>query len=132
MSFGLTNAPTVFVDLMNRVFRRFLNLFVIVFLDDILEYSKSEADHADHLRIVFQTLKEQRLYAKFSKYEFWLNAFTFLGHVVSSQGIMVDPQKVEGVSMKRVMRFGKKGKLSPRYMGPNLILKRVEIGRAHV
>ena len=71
MSFGLTNAPAAFMDLMNRVFRPFLNQFVIVFIDDILVYSKSKAKHAMHLRLVLQTLREHQLYAKFSKCEFW-------------------------------------------------------------
>ncbi|KAL4016749.1 hypothetical protein IC575_024406 [Cucumis melo] len=71
MSFGLTNAPAVFMDLMNRVFREFLDTFVIVFIDDILIYSKTEAEHEEHLRIVLQTLRDNKLYAKFSKCEFW-------------------------------------------------------------
>ncbi|KAL4014107.1 hypothetical protein IC575_026299 [Cucumis melo] len=72
MSFGLTNAPAVFMDWMNRVFREFLDTFVIVFIDDILIYSKTEAEHEEHLRIVLQTLRDNKLYAKFSKCEFWL------------------------------------------------------------
>ncbi|TYK18062.1 pol protein [Cucumis melo var. makuwa] len=72
MSFGLTNAPAVFMDLMNRVFREFLDTFVIVFIDDILIYSKTEAEHEEHLRMVLQTLRDNKLYAKFSKCEFWL------------------------------------------------------------
>ena len=95
MSFGLTNAPAAFMDLMNRVFRQFLDLFVIMFIDNILIYSKSEEDHANHLRIILHTLKDHQLYAKFSKYEFWLNAIAFLGHIISSDGIRVDPQKIE-------------------------------------
>ncbi|KAL4033018.1 hypothetical protein IC575_006102 [Cucumis melo] len=71
MSFGLTNAPAVFMDLMNRVFREFLDTFVIVFIDDILIYSKTEAEHEEHLRMVLQTLRDNKLYAKFSKCEFW-------------------------------------------------------------
>ena len=82
------------MDLINQVFKQFLDLFVIVFIDDILIYSKSEEDHANHLRIILQTLKDHQLYAKFSKCEFWLNVVTFLGHIISSEGIMVDPQKV--------------------------------------
>ena len=93
MSFGLTNAPAAFMDLMNRVFRPFLDQFVIVFIDDILVYSKSEAEHAKHLRFVLQTLRDHRLYAKFSKYEFWLEQVAFLGHMVSKDGIQVDPKK---------------------------------------
>ena len=87
MSFGLTNAPAAFMDLMNRVFRPFLDRFVIVFIDDILVYSKSEDEHAKKLRFVLQTLRDHRLYAKFSKCEFWLEQVAFLGHVVSKDGI---------------------------------------------
>ncbi|KAL4021115.1 hypothetical protein IC575_019905 [Cucumis melo] len=98
MSFGLTNAPAVFMDLMNRVFREFLDTFVIVFIDDILIYSKTEAEHEEHLRIVLQTLRDNKLYAKFSKCEFWLKQVSFLGHVVSKAGVFVDPAKIEAVT----------------------------------
>ncbi|KAL0553855.1 hypothetical protein IC582_007759 [Cucumis melo] len=98
MSFGLTNAPIVFMDLMNRVFREFLDTFVIVFIDDILIYSKTEAEHEEHLRIVLQTLRDNKLYAKFSKCEFWLKQVSFLGHVVSKAGVSVDPAKIEAVT----------------------------------
>ncbi|KAL0546488.1 hypothetical protein IC582_016398 [Cucumis melo] len=98
MSFGLTNAPAVFMDLMNRVFREFLDTFVIVFIDDILIYSKTEAEHEEHLRIVLQTLRDNKLYAKFSKCEFWLKQVSFLGHVVSKAGVSVDPAKIEAVT----------------------------------
>ncbi|KAL0553936.1 hypothetical protein IC582_007840 [Cucumis melo] len=98
MSFGLTNAPTVFLDLMNRVFREFLDTFVIVFIDDILIYSKTEVEHEEHLRMVLQTLWDNKLYAKFSKFEFWLKQVTFLGHVVSKAGVSVDPVKIEAVT----------------------------------
>ncbi|XP_060192697.1 uncharacterized protein LOC132622171 [Lycium barbarum] len=97
MSFGLTNAPAVFMDLMNDVFRPFLDLFVIVFIDDILVYSRSEAEHADHLRTVLRVLQTRELFAKFSKCESWLNSVTFLGHIVSADGIRVDSQKIEAV-----------------------------------
>ncbi|XP_070040665.1 uncharacterized protein [Nicotiana tomentosiformis] len=97
MSFGLTNAPAVFMDLMNSLFRPFLDLFVIVFIDDILVYSRSEDEHADHLRAVLQTLRDRKLYAKFSKCEFWLKSVAFLGHIVSDEGIKVDTQKIEAV-----------------------------------
>ena len=83
MPFGLTNAPAVFMDLMNRVFREFLDQFVIVFIDDILIYSHSEEEHAEHLRQVLQTLREHQLYAKYEKCGFWLREVQFLGHVVS-------------------------------------------------
>ncbi|KAL0537104.1 hypothetical protein IC582_026074 [Cucumis melo] len=98
MSFGLTNAPAVFMDWMNRVFREFLDTFVIVFIDDILIYSKTEAEHEEHLRIVLQTLRDNKLYAKFSKCEFWLKQVSFLGHVVSKAGVSVDPAKIEAVT----------------------------------
>ncbi|KAL0560281.1 hypothetical protein IC582_000681 [Cucumis melo] len=98
MSFGLTNALAVFMNLMNRVFREFLDTFVIVFIDDILIYSKTEAEHEEHLRIVLQTLRDNKLYAKFSKCEFWLKHVSFLGHVVSKAGVSVDPVKIEAVT----------------------------------
>ena len=97
MSFGLTNAPAVFMDLMNRVFKPFLDLFVIVFIDDILVYSPSEADHAEHLRTVLRIIRGKEWYAKFSKCEFWLNSVAFLGHIISEEGIRVDAQKIEAV-----------------------------------
>ena len=97
MPFGLTNAPTAFMDLMNRVFRPFLEQFVIVFIDDVLVYSRSEEEHEQHLRVVLQTLREHMLFAKFSKCEFWLERVQFLGHVITDVGIQVDPAKVEAV-----------------------------------
>lgn len=90
MPFGLTNAPTVFMDLMNRVCRPYLDQFVIVFIDDILVYSRSEEEHRSHLRLVLETLRSEKLYAKFSKCEFWIRRVEFLGHVVSEDGIHVD------------------------------------------
>ena len=87
MSFGLINAPAAFMDLMNRMFRPFLDRFVIVFIDDILVYSISKEELAMHLRYLFQTLREHQLYAKFSKCEFWLDHVVFLGHVVSKNDI---------------------------------------------
>ncbi|KAL5555998.1 hypothetical protein UlMin_038234 [Ulmus minor] len=98
MPFGLTNAPAAFMDLMNRVFKAYLDKFVIVFIDDILVYSRSQEEHANHLRMVLQTLVEHRLYAKFSKCEFWLQSVQFLGHVISKDGLSVDPAKIEAVS----------------------------------
>ena len=97
MPFGLTNAPAAFMDLMNRVFQPYLDRFVIVFIDDILVYSKSKAEHVRHLTLVLKRLREHQLYAKFSKCQFWLNQVVFLGHVISAQGILVDPQKVAAV-----------------------------------
>ncbi|XP_070018211.1 uncharacterized protein [Nicotiana sylvestris] len=97
MPFGLTNTPAAFMDLMNRVFKPFLDSFVIIFIDDILIYSRSQGEHKNHLRTVLQTLREYQLYAKFSKSEFWLDSVAFLGHVVSKDGIMVDLKKTEAV-----------------------------------
>ncbi|CAJ2642437.1 unnamed protein product [Trifolium pratense] len=97
MPFGVTNAPGVFMEYMNRIFHSFLDKFVVVFIDDILVYSKSEEEHKEHLRIVLQILKEKKLYAKLSKCEFWLKEVSFLGHVISSGGIAVDPAKVDAV-----------------------------------
>jgi hypothetical protein len=95
MSFGLTNAPAYFMYLMNSVFMNELDKFVVVFMDDILIYSKSKAEHAKHLRIVLQRLRDHKLYAKFSKCEFWLDSVMFLGHTISKDGISVDPSKVQ-------------------------------------
>ena len=97
MPFGLTNAPAVFMALMNKVFQPYLDKFVIVFIDDILVYSRDEEEHANHLRLVLQTLREKQLYAKFNKCEFWLDQVVFLGHIVSGEGIKVDPKKIEAV-----------------------------------
>lgn len=97
MPFGVTNAPGVFMESMNRIFHPYLDQFVVVFIDDILIYSKLEEEHVEHLRIVLQVLKEKRLYAKLSKCEFWLREVSFLGHVVSSDGIAVDPSKIDAV-----------------------------------
>ncbi|KAG8491593.1 hypothetical protein CXB51_014776 [Gossypium anomalum] len=97
MPFGLTNAPVVFMDLMNRIFRQYLDQFVVVFIDDILIYSRNESEHAEHLKLVLQILRDKQLYAKFSKCEFWLREVSFLGHVVSASGIRVDPSKVSAI-----------------------------------
>ena len=97
MPFGLKNAPTAFMGLMNRVFRSYVDQFVIVFIDDILVYSKDRKSHDTHLRVVLETLKKEQLYAKLSKCEFWLNEVSFLGHIVSKEGIRVDPKKIEVV-----------------------------------
>nr|GFA84128.1 putative reverse transcriptase domain-containing protein [Tanacetum cinerariifolium] len=95
--FGLTNAPAVFMDLMNRVCKPYLDKFAIVFIDDILIYSKDEKEHEEHLKAILELLKKEELYAKFSKCEFWIPKVQFLGHVIDSQGIHVDPTKIESV-----------------------------------
>jgi hypothetical protein len=97
MSFGLTNAPAYFMYLMNSVFMPELDHFVLVFIDDILVYSKSVEEHEEHLSIVLQRLRDHQLYAKFSKCSFWMKEVSFLGHVLSSEGIAVDPSKVQDV-----------------------------------
>ena len=97
MPFGLTNALAAFMDLMNQVFQPYLDRFVIIFIDDILVYSGSLEEHSEHLRIVLQTLRERQLYAKLSKCQFWLDRVAFLGHVISAEGVSVDPQKIEAV-----------------------------------
>ena len=97
LPFGLTNAPAVFMDLMNRIFEEFVDHFVIVFIDDILVYSASAVEHEEHLRMVLETLRRHQLYPKFSKCEFWLQEVKFLGYVVSASGVAVDPSKVEAM-----------------------------------
>ena len=97
MSFGLTNAPAYFMYLMNSVFMPERDKFVVVFIDDILIYSENEEDHIEHLRVVLTRLREHKLYAKFSKCEFWLRKVPFLGHMLSENGISVDPSKVQEV-----------------------------------
>ncbi|GKD99712.1 putative reverse transcriptase domain-containing protein [Tanacetum coccineum] len=97
MPYVLTNAPTVFMDLMNRVYKPYLNRFVIVFIDDIMIYSKSRKEHEGHLKLILKLLKDEELYAKFSKCDFWLSKVQFLGHVIDSEGIHVDPAKIESI-----------------------------------
>jgi len=97
MSFALTNTPAAFMSLINDVFKPFLDSFVIVFIDDILVYFKSKEEHADHLCIVLGVLGKHKLYAKFSKCEFWLTSVAFLTHAFSKKGVMVDPEKIEAV-----------------------------------
>ena len=97
MPFGLTNVPAAFMDMMNSLFRPYLDQFIVVFIDDILVYFRDEQEHEQHLKIVLQTLREKKLYAKLSKCDFWLNEVSFLGHIVFIEGIRVDPTKIEVV-----------------------------------
>jgi hypothetical protein len=97
MSFGLTNALAYSMYLMNKVFIEYLDKFVVVFIDDILIFSKNEEDHDEHLRVVLQKLRENQLYAKLSKCEFWLKEVSFLGHIIFEGGISIDPSKVKDV-----------------------------------
>ena len=115
MPFELTNAPAAFMDLMNRVFRPYLDQFVVVFIDDILVYFRDEPEHEQHLKIVLQTLREKKLYAKLSKCDFWLKEISFLGHIVSAEGIRVDPVKIEAVVNWKPPR-------SEKFLGPSRIL----------
>ena len=95
--FGLTNAPAAFMDLINREFRPYVDQFVVVFIDDILGYSKDAQEHEQHLKIVLQTLREKKLYAKLSKCDFWLKEISFLGHIVSMEGIRMTQQRLRPV-----------------------------------
>ncbi|GJY49533.1 putative reverse transcriptase domain-containing protein [Tanacetum coccineum] len=97
MSFGLNNALAIFMNLMNHVCKPYLDRFVIVFIDDILIYSKSKKEHEGHLKLILKLLKKEELYAKFSKCDFWLSKVQFLGHVIDSEGIHVDPAKIESI-----------------------------------
>ncbi|GKC31570.1 putative reverse transcriptase domain-containing protein [Tanacetum coccineum] len=104
MPFGLTNAPVVFMDLMNRVCRPYLDKFMIVFINDILIYSKTREEHVENLRLVLELLIKEKLYAKFSKCKFWLREVQFLGHVINGNGIHVDPSKIEAVKNWKALR----------------------------
>jgi hypothetical protein len=97
MSFGLTNALAYFMNLMNKVFMEYLDRFVIVFINDILIYSKSDSDHEEHMRLVLQKLRDNQLYAKYNKCEFWIDEMSFLGHIISNGGISMDPTKVKEI-----------------------------------
>jgi hypothetical protein len=98
VSFGLTNAPAYFMNMMNKVFMDELDKCVVVFIDDILVFSKTAKEHEEHLRIVLGKLRQQQLYAKFSKYEFLMEEVSFLGHMLSAEGVAIDPSKIEAVS----------------------------------
>jgi hypothetical protein len=95
ITFGVTNAPATFMDLMHRVFQPYLDQFVVIFIDDILVYSRDKQKHAEHLRLILEKLRQEKLYAKFSKCEFWLDRVNFLGHVVSKEGITVNSAKCQ-------------------------------------
>ncbi|GKF00961.1 putative reverse transcriptase domain-containing protein [Tanacetum coccineum] len=97
MSFGLTNAPAVFMDLMNRVCKPYLDKFVIVFIDYILIYFKNKKEHGEHLKIILELLKKEQLYAKFTKCDFWLDSVQFLDHVIDNKGVHVDPAKIKAI-----------------------------------
>jgi hypothetical protein len=94
MSFGLTNAPTYFMDLMNKVFMEYLDKFFIVFINDILVFTKDDEEHKEHFHLVLQKLRDHRLYAKQSKCEFWLRQVTFLSYIILEEGIFVDSRKI--------------------------------------
>jgi hypothetical protein len=98
VSFGLTNAPAIFMDYMNRIFRPYIDKFVVVFIDDILIYSKTAEEHGEHLRLVVGILREKQLYAKLDKCDFWLEEVQFLGHVINKDGVAANPSKVEAVT----------------------------------
>jgi hypothetical protein len=102
MSFGLTNTLAYFMDLMNKMFMEYLDRFVVVVIDDILIYYKSESDHEEHLRLVLQKLRDNLLYAKYSKCGFWIGKVPFLGHIISNGGISLDPAKVKEIMEWRV------------------------------
>ena len=94
MLFGLTNAPTAFMDLMNHVFRLYVDHFVVMFIDDIRVYSKDRENHDTHLQVVLKSLRKEQFYVKLNKCEFWFNEVSFLGHIVSKEEIRVDPKKI--------------------------------------
>jgi hypothetical protein len=121
MSFGLTNASTYFLYIMNKVFMEYLHKFIVVFIDDILVYNKNEEEHMEHLHMVLQKLREHQLYVKLSKCEFWLKQASFLGHVTSEGGILVDLSKIQDVlsweAPKSVSEFHSFSGLAGYYRG---------------
>ena len=104
MSFGLVNAPPTFSDMINFIFNAYTNDFVLVYLDDILVFSKNKEDHTNHLRLVLDILREHKFYAKFSKCEFWLDEVLYLGHIISAKGIAVNPEKVYAIVNWNLLR----------------------------
>jgi hypothetical protein len=102
MSFGLTNAPAYFMNLMNKVFMEYLGKFVVVFIDNILVYSNDDGEHEEHLRLVLQKLRDNQLYAKYSKCEFWLDEIPFLGHIISKGGITVNPPELREIVGRKI------------------------------
>ncbi|KAJ0888622.1 putative nucleotidyltransferase, Ribonuclease H [Helianthus annuus] len=102
MPFGLTNAPAAFMDMINRICKPYLDKSIVVFIDDILVYSKSKEEHAAHLHTLLDLLRKEKLYAKFSKCEFWLQEVQFLGHLVNHEGIHVDPTKIGAITKWKV------------------------------
>ena len=102
MPFGLTNAPATFMCLMNSILSNYLDKFVVIFIDNILIYSKNKLEHEEHIKIILQVLKEQQLYAKFSKCDFFKDQIEYLGHVVSNDGISIDPDKINAITKWRV------------------------------
>jgi hypothetical protein len=105
MSFGLTNAVAYFMYRMNKVFMEYLDKFVVVFIDDILIFSKNEEEHDEHLRLVWQKHRKNQLYANLNKCEFWLKLVSFLGHIISEGGISVDPSKVKDVLSWNTLQY---------------------------
>jgi hypothetical protein len=97
MSFGLTNVPTIFIDMMNRVFHDYLDQFIVVFIDDIMIYSKTLKEHKEHIRKTLERLQREQLYSKLEKCEIWLDSVSFLGHVISREGVAIDLEKVKAV-----------------------------------
>nr|GEX41734.1 putative reverse transcriptase domain-containing protein [Tanacetum cinerariifolium] len=115
MLFGLTNAPVVFMDLMNRVCKPYLDRFIIVFIDDILIYSKDVEEHEKHLKIILELLKKEILYAKFSKCDFWLDLVQFLGYVIDCSGVYIDTAKIKAIKSLGCTDDANGGKKNKKY-----------------